>query len=165
MPGQPAPTVHPEATPATRGGGWVAVQVALGVAVVLVARRGPRPTAAHPGRRVAALALGAFGGAVGLLAARSLGPALTVFPRPRAGAPLAAGGPYRVVRHPMYTSAVALACAIATAGSRRAFIPTALLAVVLDRKAAREEAWLVRERPAYADYRVAVRWRFVPGIR
>jgi protein-S-isoprenylcysteine O-methyltransferase Ste14 len=148
-----------------RGEGWVALQAAAGATVVLVARVGPRPRGARRARRAAALGMGALGAAVGLAAARRLGPALTVFPRPRPGAPLTEGGPYRWVRHPMYAAVLTLACASATAGSPWALVPTAMLGVVLDRKAAREEAWLAEQRPEYAAYLASVRWRLAPGLR
>ena len=148
-----------------RGGRWVALQMVAGGAVVLVARRAPQPPSAATARRVVAVGVGALGAVVALGSARRLGPAFTVFPRPRPGAPLAANGPYRVVRHPMYASVLAFAVALATDGSPWAFVPAATLAIVLDRKAAREEAWLMEARPEYATYRAAVRWRFLPGVR
>jgi protein-S-isoprenylcysteine O-methyltransferase Ste14 len=153
-------------TMTARGGRWVALQMVAGGAVVLVARRAPQPPTAATARRVVAVGVGALGAVVALGSARRLGPAaFTVFPRPRPGAPLAAHGPYRVVRHPMYASVLAFAVAVATDGSPWAFVPAATLAIVLDRKAAREEAWLTEARPEYATYRAAVRWRFLPGVR
>ena len=143
----------------------MALQVAAGASVVLVAGLAPRPHPASPARRVAAVGLAALGGAMMVVSARTLGRALTVFPRPRRDAPLVASGPYGVVRHPMYTSVLALAAATTSVGSPWAFLPAALLAAVLDRKADREETWLAQARPEYAAYRAAVRWRFLPGVR
>lgn len=143
----------------------MALQLAVGAAVVLVARRAPRRRHVSWVRRAVALVTGAIAAGIGVRSARSLGPALTVFPRPRPHVPLADGGAYRIVRHPMYTSALGLATAVATVGSPWAFGPTGLLAVVLDRKAAREEAWLLESLPEYASYRARVRWRFLPGVR
>ncbi len=148
-----------------RGEAWVALQMVAGAAVVLVARRAPQPHTAPTARRVIAVGVGAVGAAVALGSARRLGPAFTVFPRPRPGAPLVGHGPYRVVRHPMYASVLAFAVATAADGSPWAFIPTAVLAIILDSKAAREEAWLTQANPEYRTYRAAVRWRFLPGVR
>ena len=149
----------------THGEGWVVLQVAAGLAVVVVAGMSTGPRAPHAARRAAAVGLGVSGTLIGLSAARSLGPALRAVPRPRPGAPLTSSGPYRVVRHPMYTSLLAFAAATAAERSLWALVPAAGLALVLDRKAALEEAWLTKANPSYADYREAVRWRFVPGLR
>lgn len=143
----------------------MALQLAAGAAVLFVARRGPRARTHRRGRRVLALGLGATGAVLGASAGRALGPALSALPHPRPDAPLVGRGPYRTVRHPMYTSLLALAAAAAAGGSDWALAPAAVLALVLDRKAAREEAWLAGAHPSYARYRAEVRWRFVPGLR
>jgi protein-S-isoprenylcysteine O-methyltransferase Ste14 len=148
-----------------RGGQWVVLQVALGAVVVVVAALAPGPDGADTARLVAALLLAAGAAAVALLSSRALGPAFTAFPRPRPGAPLTRGGPYRFVRHPIYTAVLALCAALAIAGSPFAFVPALALAIVLDRKASLEEAWLTTARPEYAAYRTSVRWRFLPRIR
>lgn len=80
--------------------------------------------------------------------------ALTAVPRPRDDASFADRGAFRFVRHPIYGGLIlaALGLAVITpwAGT---FISVALLAVVLDLKRRREEAWLVERYPAYALYR------------
>jgi protein-S-isoprenylcysteine O-methyltransferase Ste14 len=43
-------------------------------------------------------------------------------------------------------------------------VPTALLAVLFDLKARREEAWLIERFPEYADYRARTPRRFVPWL-
>jgi len=67
-------------------------------------------------------------------------------------------GPYRFVRHPIYGGLVLAGIAVALI---RASLPVALLtlalAVVLDVKRRREEAWLVDRYPGYADYRARTR--------
>ena len=137
----------------------------LGLAVLCVAIL--TPGRGEPGSArliVAALLLGG-GVAVGLAAAKALGRALTPFPRPRPGTPLSRRGPYRLVRHPIYTAVILVAVGVSIVGSPWAFIPTAILAVVLDQKATREEAWLIEAHPAYVDVRAEVPWRFFPGLR
>lgn len=80
--------------------------------------------------------------------------ALTAVPRPRADASFANGGAFRFVRHPIYGGLIlaSLGLAVITpwAGT---FIAVALLAIVLDLKRRREEAWLIERYPEYAAYR------------
>ncbi len=85
-------------------------------------------------------------------------------PTPRAGGQLVRSGPYRWIRHPMYSAVllVALACAWASA------VPVGglglvLLAAVLAVKASLEERWMLTQHADYADYQGRTR-RFVPGL-
>jgi protein-S-isoprenylcysteine O-methyltransferase Ste14 len=85
-------------------------------------------------------------------------------PLPRAGGVLVQHGPYRWVRHPMYTAVLAFgaACALA-AGTAGAVAAALALLPVLWVKAGLEERWMAELHPAYADYRRRTR-RFVPGL-
>jgi protein-S-isoprenylcysteine O-methyltransferase Ste14 len=80
--------------------------------------------------------------------------AFTAVPRPKDDAAFADRGAYRFVRHPIYGGLIlaALGLAVITpwAGT---FIATGLLALVLDLKRRREEAWLLDRYPRYAAYR------------
>ena len=80
------------------------------------------------------------GAALFAWSAWALGPALTPFPRPRPGTRRVVHGPYRFIRHPMYVS-VLLLCIAASLHAPLAFVPTALLAVVLALKARVETEW------------------------
>jgi protein-S-isoprenylcysteine O-methyltransferase Ste14 len=82
----------------------------------------------------------------------------------RQDAELVTGGPYRRLRHPMYT-ALLLACAGLVAIDSRPLRLLLLIAlgVVLDIKARREEALLVQRFPEYASYMKRAA-RFVPGF-
>jgi protein-S-isoprenylcysteine O-methyltransferase Ste14 len=85
-------------------------------------------------------------------------------PAPRAGGRLVRHGPYRWIRHPMYTSVMALGAGCAVAASSGAAV--ALLAVlvgVLAVKASLEERWMADIHPEYAAYR-STSWRFVPWV-
>ena len=87
-----------------------------------------------------------------------------VRPLPRAGGRLIEQGPYRWIRHPMY-SAVML-CGIAAAwaaASWQAWLAQAALVAVLAAKAELEERWMRARHPAYAAYCARTK-RFVPGI-
>lgn len=85
-------------------------------------------------------------------------------PAPRAGGTLVQQGPYRWIRHPMYTSviAVGVACAWAS-GHWLAWLALCALVVVLVVKAVFEERWMVQAHPAYAVYRQRTR-RFLPWL-
>lgn len=85
-------------------------------------------------------------------------------PTPRRGGRLVQEGPYRWIRHPMYTCVVGCAVAGAwTAGSLPGWLATAALLAVLVVKARLEERWMAALHPGYPAYRAAT-WRFVPGL-
>ena len=86
--------------------GWllVAVQVVLIVALLLVPHRAPFALSLVIG---VVLGLGAVG--FGIAAFSTLGSALTPTPVPVDGAGLRTDGPYRLVRHPIYTAVLLLA--------------------------------------------------------
>lgn len=85
-------------------------------------------------------------------------------PTPRHGGTLITSGPYRWIRHPMYTSVLLAAAAAAWNSFETAdtLLWLALLGVLLA-KATIEERALVRRFPDYQDYRVRTT-RFVPWL-
>jgi protein-S-isoprenylcysteine O-methyltransferase Ste14 len=85
-------------TQTVRGWTLVAVQAVLLLILVVLPHRAITPLAVAAG-----LVLVAAGAAVLLVAFRVLGRALTPTPVPVAGAGLRTDGPYRWVRHPIYT--------------------------------------------------------------
>lgn len=85
-------------------------------------------------------------------------------PEVRADAELITGGPYRRIRHPMYTALLLVAAgliAIDPALWRLALL--AALFAVLNTKAAREETLLAERFAAYAGYQQRTA-RFFPGL-
>ena len=88
-------------------------------------------------------------------------------PTPRPGGQLVQTGPYRWIRHPMYTAVLLAAVAglLGAAADHRLAVAAAAvaLAVVLRVKAEVEERWMVMQHPAYANY-MRTTWRFVPGL-
>ena len=85
-------------------------------------------------------------------------------PTPRVGGQLVQSGPYRWIRHPMYSAVLLVAAGCASSGaSPWAALELALLAAVLAVKATLEERWMLAEHPGYAEYRLRS-WRFVPGL-
>jgi protein-S-isoprenylcysteine O-methyltransferase Ste14 len=142
------------------GEGWVALQgvcFALIIAAVYSAPQGATEDGATAGTRMV------LGYLLGFIAAAFLGTGIAALksarsfayvPQPTEQGRLVEGGPYRLVRHPIYTGlilgALGLAINIAWAGT---FIAVALLAIVLDLKRRREEIWLTQRYPGYAAYK------------
>jgi protein-S-isoprenylcysteine O-methyltransferase Ste14 len=82
-----------------------------------------------------------------------------------AGQRVVSTGPYRHVRHPMYSGALLLLLATPPALGSLAALPAVLaLAVVIVARLLDEERLLSRELPGYDAYRRAVRRRLVPGV-
>lgn len=74
-------------------------------------------------------------------------------------------GPYAIVRHPMYLSAVILFFGSALAlGSLWALIPAAVVALVLVVRTALEDRTLQNELDGYKAYAGRVRYRLLPGV-
>jgi len=74
-------------------------------------------------------------------------------------------GPYRYVRHPMYTGVLVLFFCIPQAlGSFWTLIPAALLAVLILVRTLLEERTLYEELEGYSTYAARVRYRVFPGI-
>jgi len=114
---------------------------------------------------VIAWAFAAAGVLLGLWALSSNRPGnFNIRPEPREGGQLVQRGPYRWIRHPMYTAVMAcgLTCASADA-SPWGWLGFAALVAVLATKATFEERWMLAAHPGYGAYRARTR-RFVPGI-
>ncbi len=149
-----------------RGQGWVALQLVLLAAIVVVGAlgRGGWPGALRP-TLVVVGAVGVFAGLlVAALAISGLGSALTAVPAPLEDEALRTDGLYGLVRHPIYGGLVLAATGYALATSPWALLLTALLGVVLDLKRRVEEEFLAATYPEYADYRRAVPRAMVPGL-
>ena len=95
---------------------------------------------------------------------RDLGRNLTVLPRPRKDAVLVESGIYAVIRHPIYAGLILGGLGWATIlRSLPAAVVAIALAIVLDAKSRREEAWLRERYPAYEPYMQRTK-RFLPGL-
>jgi len=148
-----------------RGGGWVAMQmVLLAVAFLIPLWFGQPAAGVSTGWKAAGWVLIAIGAVFFVLGAVALGRALTPFPQPLAEAELHTGGIYAWVRHPIYSG---LLWVLVGWSLRSLSIAGLLFDVVLlvffDRKAAREEQWLLAKYPDYAVYRRRVR-KLIPWI-
>ncbi len=151
-----------------RGEWYVVAQFALFALVAF----GPRTIVGrafwpfpHSGAAFAAgLALGLAGAALVLAAALMHGSRLTPLPHPGERATLHERGVYAWMRHPIYTGALLTAFGVAAMRESGVVLAVAfVIALLLDRKAAREERWLLERFPGYAAYRARVR-KFVPLV-
>lgn len=143
------------------GPGLVGLQFALLAVLGLLAA--PGLAAGHLSRGVALTA--AAGAALGLWALACNRPGnFNIRPVPRSGGQLVRHGPYRWIRHPMYSALLLAGLATAwLAGSAWAWATLLALAAVLVIKAGIEERAMVEHHPGYADYQRQSR-RFVPGV-
>ena len=143
---------------------WVLVSAQAGLiaAAVIIPRR---PDWEAPGwLDPAAWVLIGLAIGLGLWGARHLGNGLTPLPLPNGAVDLVTNGPYRWIRHPLYSAVVLGIAAIAVRSRTWTVIGVAVaLAVVLAIKARWEERHLRAAFDGYADYAARV-GRFVPGI-
>jgi protein-S-isoprenylcysteine O-methyltransferase Ste14 len=145
-----------------RGEAWLIGQLALFAAIALAPRRvrglPELPAWLRRPSEIAGLICGTLGWVLALAGARALGPNLTVYPRPREDGALVQHGLYSVVRHPIYTGTVlgALGWSLLRK-STPALLLTGVLALFLNLKARREEAWLAQRFPEFQPYRRRVR--------
>ena len=148
-----------------RGEGWVALQVALLVVIVAAGIVGPDWPSRLYYVRIAAAAVSALSGLYLLTGGIvRLGRQLTPFPKPVEQGSVQRGGPYGLVRHPMYGGVLLLTLAWALVSSALALVPWVLAAAFLDAKRRREEAWLLETHPDYGEYRAQVRHSLLPFV-
>jgi protein-S-isoprenylcysteine O-methyltransferase Ste14 len=81
------------------------------------------------------------------------------------GHAVAAGGPYRLVRHPGYAGTIAFELTTPIAlGSLWALIPGGLAVLLIVVRTALEDRMLRQELPGYGDYVRQTRYRLLPGV-
>jgi protein-S-isoprenylcysteine O-methyltransferase Ste14 len=150
-----------------RGEWYVVAQIALFILVAV----GPRridglewPPSLVTEACVSGAALMIVGAALLASALAKLGRNLTTLPYPKDDGILVQTGAYRLVRHPIYTGAIALAVGWAFCVRGPLTLAYAVMLFVLfDLKSRREERWLVAKFPHYPDYQRRVR-RLIPFL-
>lgn len=143
--------------------GILLVALQFGTLGALVLLAGPK-LVQQPFQAWSWLAIG-LSGTCGLWALLANRPGnFNIHPTPRVGGKLVAHGPYRWIRHPMYTAVnlLGLACTLAL-GSVLAWLLWGILSLVLLGKAMLEEHWMAALHPAYVDYMARTR-RFIPFL-
>ena len=143
------------------GAALVAAQGALMGMLAVVAA----PQFLHGQAAVAAWLLGGAGAGLGLWALAHNRPGnFNIRPLPLEGGHLVHTGPYRWIRHPMYSAVMLCAGACAwAAASWWGWAAAAALVAVLATKAHFEERWMLLRHPGYAAYRQGTR-RFLPFL-
>jgi protein-S-isoprenylcysteine O-methyltransferase Ste14 len=139
-----------------RSYGFVGVQFA---AIAAIAATGPLLPRSWPLRLMLGMAIALGGWAIITMRPGTF----AVLPEVRETAALVTSGPYRLVRHPMY-SAVLAACAalIADAPATGRVLLWLVLLINLVLKLRHEEHELTRHFPKYAEH--VAHWRLLPGI-
>lgn len=105
------------------------------------------------------------GAALGLWAVSANRPTnFNIRPTPHPTGHLVEHGPYRWIRHPMYTSVgiIAAGC-VGASHTLEALAIAVALAAVLVVKAQVEEVWMAQSHPDYSAYQQRTR-RFLPGL-
>jgi protein-S-isoprenylcysteine O-methyltransferase Ste14 len=126
---------------------------------LVLATAEPRVTASA--RTLVGLGLSVAGLAVAVTAVRVLSTNISVVPQARG---LAERGPYRFVRHPLYTGEILASAGMALLrGWTLAVLVTGALLILQGFRARREERLLTVELPGYADYARRTR-RLLPGL-
>jgi len=87
-----------------------------------------------------------------------------IYPEPKPDTRLITCGPYRFIRHPMYTSLLLIMLGITLYRRQPGnFLGLGLVVLAVSGKAVREEALLGRQFPAYDAY-CRKTWRFIPWL-
>lgn len=151
-----------------RGEWYVVVQIPFILLVFLGPRTVPGLPAWTPAFEQLGLILGGglmlVGGCLLFAGMLKLGKSLTPVPHPRHHAVLVEAGPYRFVRHPIYSGGILLAFGWGLwIHGWLTIVYAMLLLVFFDVKARREERWLLEKFPGYAFYRQRVR-KLIPFI-
>jgi protein-S-isoprenylcysteine O-methyltransferase Ste14 len=121
------------------------------------------PTFAFPASVIGTVLKNA-GLALVIWAGLNLGRNLTPLPKPKSDAQLVVSGLFAWMRHPIYTALMLLTFGSSLErGHLIALILSACLAVLLEFKSRREEAWLLEQFSEYAAYRSRVK-KFFPGV-
>ncbi len=151
-----------------RGEWYVVLQTVLFALIAL----GPEGIDVKPdlpsGVRLLALGIGGLLAGAGLLLALAglwwLGDNLSILPHPKDDAVLVQSGAYGVVRHPIYSGLITGAVGWALLNtSLMTLIYAGVLLVFFDIKSRREERWLSRKFPEYADYQRRVH-KLIPFV-
>ena len=141
---------------------YVVAQTVLIAAIVVGCATLPHPHALLAEALGAAMVIG--GVALLTLAARAMGRSFTALPTPRPDGALVTGGPYRMVRHPVYAAGLLALAGACVALAPSAGIGVAALAALWWQKSSLEERHLRARFPEYAAYAARVRARLVPWL-
>lgn len=147
------------------GVGWVIAQAILFV-IFLMAIISGDSVEDIPGlifAQIVGLVVAVAGSAVSIWSLMQHGWQVSPFPRPMDGANLIESGPYRYVRHPMYSGIILFTLGVGLAYANPvAVLSSVTFLVFFMAKTGREEEMLVRSIEGYRSYRSDVPWRLIP---
>lgn len=147
------------------GVGWVIAQAILFV-IFLMAIISGDSVEEVPGlifAQIVGLVVAGAGSAVSIWSLMQHGWQVSPFPKPMDGAHLIESGPYRYVRHPMYSGIILFTLGVGLAyASPVAVLSSVTFLVFFMAKTGREEEMLVRSVEGYRSYRSDVPWRLIP---
>jgi len=150
-----------------RGAGWVIAQGAIFVFFLVAVVFGDT-VADVPGlifAQVVGLIVGLAGATVSAWALLQHGWRVSPFPKPIDDAHLVVSGPYRYVRHPMYTGIVIFTLGVGLAYANPvAMLSSVTFLVFFMAKTGCEEEMLVARVDGYRAYRSNVPWRIIPFV-
>jgi protein-S-isoprenylcysteine O-methyltransferase Ste14 len=150
-----------------RGTGWVVGQGAIFIFFLIAVVFGDTVEDV-PGlilAQIIGLIMGISGAAISAWALLQHGWQVSPFPKPVDGAHLVASGPYRYVRHPMYTGIVIFTLGVGLAYANPAVLLSSVTFLVFFMaKTGREEEMLVDNVDGYRSYRTSVPWRIIPFV-
>jgi len=125
---------------------------------------GPWPPALDAPARVVGALLMVAGALLSFSGILRLGDNLTPLPYPKDCAELVQSGPYRIVRHPIYSGLIIAALGLGLWRTSLLSVGYAIvLLVFFDVKSRREEVWLTEKYDGYAEYRSRVK-KLLPWI-
>lgn len=151
----------------SRGVGWVIAQGLLFIFFFTAVIFGD-PITDIPGlvgAQVAGVAIALAGAGISLWAMVEHRWSVSPFPMPEDGAQLIDTGPYRYVRHPMYTGVILFTLGVGLAYANPiAVLSSVTFLVFFMAKTGREEEMLVERMEGYRAYRTSVPWSLIPFL-
>jgi protein-S-isoprenylcysteine O-methyltransferase Ste14 len=150
-----------------RGTGWVVAQGVIFVFFLIAVVFGDT-VEDIPGlifAQIVGLIIAISGAAVSVWALLQHGWHVSPFPKPLDGAHLVDTGPYRYVRHPMYTGIVIFTLGVGLAYANPVVLLSSVTFLVFfTAKTGREEEMLIARLDGYRVYRSNVPWRIIPFV-
>lgn len=150
-----------------KGGAWVVGQGIL-IVLFLISVLAGDPVADVPGlvfAQIVGVLVAVAGAALSTWSALLHRGRLTPYPKPVEGMHLIEDGPYRYVRHPIYSGIIAFSLGVGLAYANPVtMLSSVAFTVFFMAKSGHEEVLAVDAIPGYRQYRSDVPWRLIPFL-